>query len=166
MFITDATETDIPGIQALAEVTFRREYAADHDAACVTRFLNRVYSVASLKRAIQSEGATFLVAREGDTIIGIGNFGSPLFDDCKERKEIFRLFVHPDFCRRGIGGQFIAQTIRRLQLAGGITECVVYVKNTDAIRLNFYRKYQFRHLPERDKADEWCLVRDIQPGSG
>jgi ribosomal protein S18 acetylase RimI-like enzyme len=161
LIINEAAETDIAGMQTLAEEYFRQAFAADHDEAYISRFLNRVYSEASLKRAIQSDGATFLVARDDDGIVGLCNFGSPLLDDCRERKEIFRLFVHPQRCRQGTGGKLIAETVKRLGQTGIVNECIVYVETADTIRQNFYQKYKFRHQPARDTDGNWCLVRNI-----
>jgi ribosomal protein S18 acetylase RimI-like enzyme len=161
IIVNEATETDIPGIQALAEVFFRQDYAAHHDETYITRFLSRVYSEASLRRAVQGEGTMFLIAHDGDSIVGLCNFGSPLLDDCKERNEIYRLFVHPQQCRQGLGGKLIAETVKRLARTGIINECVVYVRNDDTVRQNFYQKYKFQHDASRDKDGEWCMARNI-----
>jgi hypothetical protein len=62
--------------------------------------LARVYSEESLKRILLNKGVTLLVAEVDGTIAGLCQFGSPLLDDCEDRKEIHRLLIHPDYCRQ------------------------------------------------------------------
>lgn len=157
--LTQATPADIPGIQALAKIVFQQTMAADHDALYIERFLNRVYSENSLKRAFENTGTTFLVAHADETIVGMLQFGSPLFDDCQERKEIHKLYIHPEHCRQGIGGQFIAEMVTRLKATGIVTEVFVYVKADDAVRQQFYGKHGFHHILAQDKQDEQYWIR-------
>lgn len=152
--ITQATPANIPGIQALANMVFRQAMVADHDAAYIERFLQRVYSENSLKRTIENGSTTFLVATTPDTLVGMLQFGSPLFDDCEERKEIHKLYIHPDYTRQGIGGQLLTEMLRQLQATEIVREVFAYVKADDIARQQFYQKYQFGHIPTQDKHDE------------
>jgi GNAT superfamily N-acetyltransferase len=159
--IDGGQEADIPALQALAAQVYRRAYAADHDADYIERFLQRMYSTASLQRALHSSAATLLLARLAGQPAGVCHFGAPLFEDCKERQEIHRLYVHPDHCRQGIGGRLVGEMVRRLRAGGVVQECVVYVPPGDIPRRQFYHKMQFRHAAERDQDGVLCLVRRI-----
>lgn len=152
-----ATLDEIPGIQALAQSVYRRQYP-DIDQA--DRLYKRAFSETSLQRAIQNGAAWYYTARLGETIVGLLNFGAPLFDDCQERKEIYRLYVHPEHERAGIGGALVTAMIETLS-ATVVNEVIVYQPLDNAIGRAFYEKYSFVQDPLRNKGGEGCWVRAL-----
>lgn len=160
MNITDAALPDIPGIQALAAVVYRQMYS-EQDETTLSRRIQRIFSTDSLQRAISSDSAWMLVAREGEQVVGLAHFGSPLIDDCQERKEIYKFYIHPDFVRQGIGGKLVKEVAKRLRQTQTVNECMVYVSDEDTARLNFYQKNGFRHVTTSDRDQEWYLVKNV-----
>lgn len=153
-----ATLDEIPGIQTLAQSVYHRQYS---DAAQADRLYKRAFSEASLQRAIQNGTAWYYTACIDETIVGLLNFGAPLFDDCQERKEIYRLYVHPESTRQGIGGTLLAAMIEALN-ATAVNEVIVYQPLDNAIGCAFYEKYGFVHDELRDKAGDGCWVNALK----
>ncbi|NJR12492.1 GNAT family N-acetyltransferase [bacterium] len=153
-----ATMNEIEGIQALAQSIYRRQYS---DTAQADRLYKRAFSEASLQRAIASPSSWYYTARRDETVLGLFHFGAPLFDDCQERKEIYRLFVHPDATRQGIGGSFLAAMVALLTPTI-VNEVIVYQPLDNAIGRAFYEKYGFVHDPLRDKDNEGCWVKALK----
>jgi ribosomal protein S18 acetylase RimI-like enzyme len=153
--IHPTTLEEIVGIQALAQSVYRRQYT---DIAQADRLYQRAFSDTSLQRAIQNGAAWYYTALSGDTIVGLINFGAPLFDDCQERKEIYRLYVHPEYERQGVGGALIAAMVETLAPTV-VNEVIVYQPLDNAIGKAFYEKYGFKQDPLRNKSGEGCWVR-------
>jgi len=153
-----ATLDEIPGIQALAQSVYRCQYS---DAAQADRLYKRAFSEISLQRAISNNSSWYYTARSGDTIVGLFHFGAPLFDDCQERKEIYRLYVHPDVVRQGIGGEFIAAMLDVLAPTV-VNEFIVYQPLSNETGRAFYEKYGFKHEPLRNKDGDGCWVKAIK----
>jgi GNAT superfamily N-acetyltransferase len=156
--IHPATLDEIPGIQALAQSVYHRQYS---DAAQADRLYKRAFSDVSLQRAIQNGAAWYYTARIGETIMGLLNFGAPLFDDCQERKEIYRLYVHPDSTRQGIGGALLAAMVDTLS-SGVVNEVIVYQPLDNETGRAFYEKYGFVHDLLRDKSGDGCWVKALK----
>jgi len=93
--------------------------------------------------------------------VGLLNFGAPLFDDCQERKEIYRLYVHPESTRQGIGGALLATMVETLN-STVVNEVIVYQPLDNAIGRAFYEKYGFVHDELRDKAGDGCWVKALK----
>lgn len=155
IIIEKATPDHISGIQALAQAVYSHDMAKTHPANAIERLLERLYNTASLQRTLNSKGATLLVAHDNDaadTVVGLCHFGSPLLDDCLDRKEIHRLFVHLQRRRAGMGGQLINAMVDVLRAQIGIRRCGVYLAQYDVIGQQFYGKYGFVHQPNEDEA--------------
>lgn len=161
--LSQATPADIPGIQALAKIVFQQAMAAQHDAVYIERFLQRVYSENSLKRAFANAGTTFLVAHADAGIVGMLQFGSPLFDDCEERNEIHKLYIHPDHTRQGIGGHLLSAMLTRLHATNLVREVFAYVPTGESARQNFYAKHGFEPIAAQAKPDEQYWLKRLYP---
>lgn len=153
-----ATLEEIPGIQALAHSVYHRQYS---DAAQAERLYKRAFSDASLQRAIQNGAAWYYTARVDETIVGLLNFGAPLFDDCQERKEVYRLYVHPAYENQGIGTALIAAMVETLSPTV-VNEIIVYQALDNATGQEFYEAHDFVHDPQRDKSGDGCWVRALK----
>jgi ribosomal protein S18 acetylase RimI-like enzyme len=161
--IRKATEQDITGIRHLAEVSLHQTMAATHleNPAYVDRVLERVYSEEALRRSISTGGTTLLVAEQDGQIVGLCQFGSPLMDECEDRKEIHRLLIHPDYCRQGIGTRFVEAVEDELSEDVGIARISVYVNPADTGRIRFYAALDFYHEMTEDKDGEWYMELEL-----
>jgi ribosomal protein S18 acetylase RimI-like enzyme len=118
------------------------------------RFLERVYSERSLQRSIENEATVFYVAHDGEQVVGLAHMGSPLTEECTDRKEIHRLLVHPDFVRQGIGQMFIEAMVAHYKSDLRVRQFFVYVPPTDEARAAFYRKLGYQRLSTQDRDGE------------
>ena len=161
--IRKATEKDITGIRLLAEATLHQTMAATHleNPAYVDRMLERIYSEETLRRSIATGGTTLLVAEKDGQIVGLCQFGSPLMDECEDRKEIHRLLIHPDYCRQGIGTQFVEAVEDELSEDVEVARISVYVNPVDIARIRFYAALGFHHEMTEDKDDEWYMELEL-----
>jgi len=153
-----ATLEEIPGIQALAQSVYHRQHS---DAAQAERLYKRAFSDTSLQRAIQNGAAWYYTARVGEEIVGLLNFGAPLFDDCQERKEIYRLYVHPEHEPQEVGAALIAAMVETLSPTV-VNEVIVYQALDNEAGREFYETCGFTHDPLRDKAGDGCWVRALK----
>lgn len=160
LLYTKALESHAGSIQVAAQASWRKTYAAIFDEAFIERFLARNYSLESLIRAINSTHSTFLVACDQDQVLGFCQFGPPITDDCKDRDELYRLYVHPDHWRSGIGAGLLAMMESQI-LAGGLHEVFCYVHSRNRIGAGFYLKNGFLHDSSRDKDEEWYMVKAL-----
>jgi ribosomal protein S18 acetylase RimI-like enzyme len=144
-------------------VTLSQTLAGTHveNPAYVARMLERLYSHASLQRSIENEGTTLFVAEQDAKIVGLCQFGSPLIDECEDRKEIHRLIVHPQYQRQGIGTQFIDAIEDELDEDVDIARISVYVNPSDRARIRFYTTLEFHHEMTEDKDDEWYMELEL-----
>lgn len=163
MMIRKADENDITGIRALAEAYLRQTMAATQieNPTYGDRMLERIYSEASLQRSITNAGTTLLLAEMDEKVVGLCQFGSPLLDDCEDRKDIHRLLIHPEYCRRGIGTQFIDAVEDELSEDVDIARISVYVPLSDMARIRFYAALGFHHEMTEDKDGEWYMELDL-----
>lgn len=161
--IRAAREQDIAGIRTLADAAIRQTMAATgiEDSAYVDRLLARVYSEDKLRRSIANKKTTLLVADENGAIVGLCQFGSPLLDECEDRKEIHRLLVHPAYCRKGIGGLFIEAIEQSLRGDVVVRRVSVYINPSDIGRLRFFAKHGFYHDQIEDKDGEWYMEKGL-----
>jgi GNAT superfamily N-acetyltransferase len=151
-----ADERDAPGIQRVAAESWRATYKDIFADDVITSFLGWAYSTESLRRAIRNPRAVFLVVKDGDRVVGFCHFGEG------RGPELYRMYLLPDYWRRGIGTRFVA-LVKDEWRARGVSEyfCVVHGRNE--IGKAFYLKHGFVHVPERDAENGWRMVKRIEP---
>lgn len=134
--IRPATETDIPRLRELIELSVRRLQAGDYTPAQIEGALghalgldtqlvaDRTYFIAEIR---DSGGALQIVACGGwsnrKTLFGSDggpNRQSGLLDPETDAAKIRAIFVHPDFARRGIGS-FILKHCEDVAAAAGFS---------------------------------------------
>ncbi len=155
-----ATEADVTGIQFTAEESWRATYKDIFTESFISTFLARAYSTENLKRSVNSQRTTFLVAKEDDfVVVGFCHFGPNISDD---GIELYRLYVDPDYWRLGIGGRLLALMETHLR-EQGIDEYYCYVHGRNEVGKAFYVKSGFQHDPARDKPadEEWYMVKRL-----
>src|SRR5689334_21900290 len=96
--VRKAEEKDIPAIKNLVKAVLE-----ESDEETFKRLFKRVYSEEALQKSLRSTGASMILAEMDTKVAGLCQFGSPLIDDCEDRKEIHRLYVHPDYLKEGVG---------------------------------------------------------------
>jgi len=148
--IRAATETDVPQLRELIELSVRRLQAGDYTPAQIEGALghalgldtqlvaDRTYFIAEIRDA---DGAMQMVACGGwsnrKTLFGSDggpNRQSDLLDPKTDAAKIRAIFVHPDFARRGIGSLILkhcedvaaAAGFTRLEMGSTLTGVPLY----------------------------------------
>jgi len=146
---------DIAGIQAVARASWHSAYADVFAAESIDAFLASAYSRVSLRAGLSNRSATFLVAVREGRVLGFCQFG-----DRGGGPELFRLYVHPRAWGRGIGRRLISHAEMHLQALGAIRYFLtVHSANKRAVL--FYAKQGFVREPQRDRDQEWYLVKAL-----
>ncbi|MGI6358589.1 MAG: GNAT family N-acetyltransferase [Bacillota bacterium] len=102
MHIRRASKSDIQGIQRVAEVTWRSAYDGVLRPDTVDNVLAEFYSEDSLKHSLEHPAVVFLVAEDNEQVVG---FIQALPRPGKTDYELTRLYILPEYQRRGIGRQ-------------------------------------------------------------
>ncbi len=105
---------DAAGIAAVAQRTWQDTYADIIVPATQERFLGRWYTPAALREAIGRSESWFYVAAVGEDVIGFAQF--VLRAD--RRGELTRIYVLPEWQRRGIGSQLLKEGLDALSVHG------------------------------------------------
>lgn len=146
-----AAPPDIPAIQQLAHAVYTTGIA---DEVGRQRRLERLYNPASLSHSIANEATALYLAHTDHEVVGLTHFGSPLLEECANRKEIHRLLVHPAYTRRGTGGQLLQAMVAHHQHQPLVRQFFVYVPAADEARAAFYRRYGFQRLSSQDRDED------------
>ena len=105
--VEPAREADLPAVRALLEATWHDTYDPPIGAERVTEITRTWHSVKTLSRQLAMEDTAFLVARDGDAIVG------HLFADFRHKPVLIlrRVYVLPARQREGIGTTLVAAAI-------------------------------------------------------
>jgi N-acetylglutamate synthase-like GNAT family acetyltransferase len=155
--VRKAEEKDIPAIQELVKAVL-----AESDSASLKRLFSRVYSQEALQKSLRSPGASMILAEGEDKLAGLCQFGSPLMDDCEDRKEIHRLYVHPDYLKAGAAEALLKAVEADLKPDVEVKRVSVYVNpDKQPAMLRFYAAQGFHHDQIDDKDDEWYMEKPL-----
>lgn len=113
----------------LIALTLRTSNARDYGADYIDALLPSMSAEALLARA---ESARYLVALEGDRIVGCGGLQPPEAGGC----ELVNVFVHPAFQGRGVGRRLVRALEERAR-ALGVRRATLHASIT---ALDFYRR--------------------------
>ncbi|QPC85032.1 GNAT family N-acetyltransferase [Phototrophicus methaneseepsis] len=158
MRIAVATEQDIPAIREVLHASWLAANEAIYSAAYIERFLKRTFTEKGLTHAVNNQGAVYLVAFAEDRLVGVCHFGAPLFDDCETRKELYYIYVHPDYWGQGVGTALLDELGHYLRPQRK-TEVFTYLNPQSDAALDFFIHRGFVHLPSEDKDGESYLRR-------
>lgn len=155
--IQPARERQIPEIQSVARKAWKKCYDHILEPEEIERALSEWYSEAALRSSIESDASTLLVATGRGSLLGFGEWG-----DRGLGPEIFRLYVHPEQWRRGIGTR-LCQRLEESMRARGAASCLLFVHPENERGLSFWRDRGFERHADRDPADspEICLQKSL-----
>lgn len=156
-----AIPDDADAIHEFASRIVRAEMANTHPASAIERFISRVYAPDSIRRSIESEGSQILLAFVDAQIVGLCTVGSPLMDDCEDRKEIHRLLIDPAHDFNAVGAALLAAVENQFNEDADVWRISVYVSPDDAARVRFFAKMGFHHELVEDKDDLWYMEKDL-----
>ena len=154
--ITEATASDVLGIQNVMQASWQSVYADLLSEEHIARTLRRSFSEAALARSVNHAGATYLVAWVDGEIRGMCHYGSPLLDDCENRKALYSVYVHPDWWQQGIGTALLDVMEAHLR-PQRVTDVFTYVDARNTLASTFFTRHGFVHLPDDDRDGELYL---------
>lgn len=138
--VREANRADLDGLCNVARVTWRATYAGVLPDVDIQAFLDRYYHPDGLAALRERYNQTFLVAVDGDEVVGYATIGL----NEVELPTLFAFYVLPDRQGQGIGGRLWAEVISRFREAGfdgfnlwvheGNTPACAYYERRGAIR--------------------------------
>jgi diamine N-acetyltransferase len=145
------TSRDIPLIQSIANEAWNYTYKGIYTEDFIHHFLSRAYSSENLDRAVardlQSPQRKFLIAEYNNEIVGFAQ-AAPVED---EAYELLRIYIRPEYHRRGIGQRFIQEFIQILQ---PMKRLFAWVAKENSMGRAFYEKSGFKILEEKNETVE------------
>ena len=157
LIITPAQPADIPGLQVVADASWRATYAHIFSPEFIDRWLQEAYGADALLNSIAREDSRFLVAKTGDQIVGYGQAGVGWGG---QGYTLYRLYVDPVCWRQGIGGRLLTK-LEGWLTARGATSYACFVHSRNEVGKAFYQRVGFVHNPAHDRDGEWCMRKTL-----
>lgn len=158
-----ARQADLPAIQTTAAASWRATYGTYMQPTFIENFLARAYSLDVLGLHVSDPKSRFLVVEAGSEVVGFGQVGPalPRRDDAPVAPaDLFRLYLLPDWQRRGIGRVLLGKLEGWLR-AQGYSRYGAYVHVRNEPAKSFYQSRGFIHVPDCDVHDEWYLIKEL-----
>jgi diamine N-acetyltransferase len=139
ILIAEATESDIEPVAELAGIIWRAHYPGIITPGQIDYMLARGYSHDALRRFIDEPGAGLLLAYAGKRLIG---FAAYYRADGAGELKLDKLYVHPDYHGRGVGGRLIAR-VEAAARAQARHTLILQVNKNNAKAIGAYEKNGF-----------------------
>ena len=82
-----------------------------------------------------------LVAKVGSKVVGFAGYGACGDEDLPGAGEVFAIYVLPEYCGAGVGGELMRAALDRL---GAYDAVAVWVLRDNARAIRFYEKWGYR----------------------
>jgi N-acetylglutamate synthase-like GNAT family acetyltransferase len=109
--VRPAHPTDVDGIQRVADAAWHAAYDDILGSTAVDEMLEEWYGDDAVEAGIDHEAQDFFVAVRGGTVVGYAHVGP---HPPRHVHRLYRLYVHPDNWRSGIGRQLLAEVEQAL----------------------------------------------------
>jgi diamine N-acetyltransferase len=137
--IIAAVTTDLPIVQQLAGVIWRRHYAGMIGDAQIDYMLARGYAPDVLERYLATAGAGLLLATTGGAAVGFAAH-LPAAEPAKMRLD--KLYVLQEYHGRGLGRRLIDAVLEAARVER-CTTCVLNVNKGNASSMRMYERCGF-----------------------
>ena len=138
---------DLVDLQSIGIETFTDTFAAHNTPEDLQAYLDKAYDPEKLKEELSTEGSTFYFLYDGDELAGYMKFNvaTALTEDRgADSLEVERIYIRPDFKRKGLGRFLIDKAIGIARTQGKeLIWLGVWEHNVNAIA--FYEKMGFIH---------------------
>jgi len=111
VLIRPAHAADLDEIQSVAEAAWHETYDDLVGTETVERVLGKWYEDAAIEAGINHEQQDFFVAVDDETVIGYAHVGP---HPPQRTYQLYRIYVHPDYWRRGVGKDLLANVEQEL----------------------------------------------------
>jgi ribosomal protein S18 acetylase RimI-like enzyme len=150
--IGSVTAADVETLAALAREIWLAHYPAIIDSAQIEYMLAQRYDPEVVRAELGRDGIWWDKLMAGQRMAG---FASYFLTGIPGEMKLDKLYVHPDYQRRGFGGRMIAHACAAAR-ARGCLRLVLAVNKNNRSAIDTYRKHGFR------VAD--AVVKDIGGG--
>lgn len=99
-------QADVEGIQRVADAAWHETYDDILGTDVVDQVLDEWYDEEAIEAGVTHEAQDFVVAVADDTVIGYAHVGP---HPPRRVHQLYRLYVHPDEWRSGVGSQLLAE---------------------------------------------------------
>ena len=143
---------DVGAIQRVARAAWHAAYDDLLGAEFVDQVLEEWYEDDAIEAGITHDAQDFFVAVDDDEIVGYAHVGP---HPPRRVHQLYRLYVHPDEWRRGIGRQLLAEVEQAL-FERDVQRYEVQVLADNEIGIAFYESTGFERVDrsEREMAGE------------
>ena len=143
--IGKAKVEEVLEIKKLLYKTWISTYSTLYSLEAINKITSEWHSVKLLTEQILDPSRLFLIAKDGDKIVGMCNTASVV--NKKNKINIQRLHIDPDYQRQGIGTNLINKVIGAFLKAKKI-DLEVEKQNEQAI--SFYKKNGYKIINEKN----------------
>jgi ribosomal protein S18 acetylase RimI-like enzyme len=151
--VRDAGYDDIRAVQRVARTTWEHTYRESIPESVRAEFISQAYSADFLRRRMESN--VFLVAAEGEEVIGFAEFRSL----SNTEAELPAIYVLPGMQGRGIGARLLKAGIGRFTPR---TRFVLRVEQDNVQAQRFYEAHGFRRTGEHTEHFYGYVVHDVE----
>lgn len=143
---------DVDAIQRVARTTWHAAYDDLLGEALVDQVLEEWYEDDAIEAGITHDAQDFFVAVRDDEVVGYAHVGP---HPPRRVHQLYRLYVHPDEWRRGIGRQLLAEVEQAL-FERDVQRYEAQVLADNEIGIAFYESTGFERVDrsEREMAGE------------
>lgn len=149
--IRQASLSDIPSIQGMAQVVFRRTYAKILSPEQMEFMLDWMYSQKSLEEQIAGQGKCFFLAEDEKGPCGYVSYEfQEILEDGRKLFHLQKIYVMPDRQGEGLGRKLFEHVITRLMTLESSPFRVELNVNRDNVAVSFYERMGMIRAREGD----------------
>jgi GNAT superfamily N-acetyltransferase len=137
--ILRATEADVPAIAKLAGIIWHAHYPGIISTEQIDYMLARMYSLETLREEIRAQGICYEQLLLGAEFLGFASFGPT------EQATVFKLhklYLHPQFHKRGFGSLLLQHCEREVRQLGAM-RLVLTVNKRNSKAIAAYQRNGF-----------------------
>lgn len=143
--LTLVDESSVKELQEISRLTFSDTFGSQNSAEDLEQYLDSAYSEKKLLSELRDNNSYFYFAYVNEAVAGYLklNVGSSQTEnEGDDALEVERIYVAPDYKRRGIGSELINEAIRK---ASELHKHLIWlgVWEQNQVALDFYKKLGF-----------------------
>jgi ribosomal protein S18 acetylase RimI-like enzyme len=135
--IERARRQDLPEIIALARLIWRASYPGIISREQIEFMLDWMYDLKKLEAELES-GICFVRLMAGAGLVGFASFGPE-----HEEMKLHKIYIHPDWQRRGLGSRLLKH-VETEAMARGFKKLILGVNKQNRPAIEAYQKNGFR----------------------
>lgn len=138
---------DLAELLAIGIETFTDTFAAYNSPEDLQAYLDKAYDPEKLKEELSTEGSTFYFLYDGENLSGYMkvNVDAALTEELgADSLEVERIYIRPDFKRRGLG-KYLIDKANEIAQAQGKSRIWLGVWEHNVNAIAFYEKMGFVH---------------------